>query len=77
MRFHRGIAAAVLAAAHRYQNYPCTLSGGVFQNRTLLELLSHASNHVDLRFPGRIPINDGGLALGQLVVASARHQRQS
>jgi hydrogenase maturation protein HypF len=50
------------------------LTGGVFQNRKLTELaadlLEHAGFHVWLH--ERIPCNDGGLAVGQIIEASAR-----
>jgi len=40
------------------------ISGGVFQNRTLLERLLKKSKNI--YFPHKIPINDGGIAIGQL-----------
>jgi hydrogenase maturation protein HypF len=50
------------------------LSGGVFQNRLLLEQLLarlHAlAFHVYTN--RRVPPNDGGISLGQLAVAAAR-----
>lgn len=46
-------------------DYKIIISGGVFQNRTLLEnLLSKLPN---IRFPNHYPINDGSIAMGQLV----------
>jgi len=50
------------------------LSGGVFQNRLLLEGVSgelrrHGKTVLS---PQRYPMNDGGLALGQAVIAAAR-----
>lgn len=77
MRFHRTVADAILTVAERYRMLPCLLTGGVFQNKTLLELLSEgaAERGIDIRFPGRIPINDGGLAVGQVIVANARQRR--
>lgn len=44
------------------------LSGGVFQNRTLLENLACEFEKDDIRFyfQEKTPINDGGIALGQL-----------
>ena len=51
------------------------LSGGVFQNRYLLEkseLLLEAAGF-DVLSHTKVPANDGGIALGQLVVAGAGH----
>ena len=47
------------------------LSGGVFQNRLLLRLATAAIKREGLRVftHGRVPGNDGGIALGQAVVA--------
>jgi hydrogenase maturation protein HypF len=50
------------------------LSGGVFQNRLLLEGVSELLQRCGktLLLPQRYPMNDGGLALGQAVIAAAR-----
>ena len=77
-RFHRGLAIAVadLAASLARARGVGTiaLSGGVFQNRTLLEQVA-----TDLRRRGldvlqhrQVPANDGGLALGQVAVCAMR-----
>ncbi|SMF30633.1 Hydrogenase maturation protein, carbamoyltransferase HypF [Tistlia consotensis] len=83
-RFHRGLAKGIVAMAERLsgaeRSYPTVaLSGGCFQNRTLLALV-----HEGLEARGfsvlsheRVPANDGGLALGQAVVALATRQAQS
>lgn len=48
------------------------LSGGVFQNRLLLErALQLLEPKYDVLIPEQLPINDGGLALGQAAVAVA------
>ncbi len=75
MKFHRALANAVVDLADRFREYPALLSGGVFQNRVLVELIeSQASaKNITLHLPGRIPVNDGGLAIGQLVVAAGRN----
>lgn len=72
MRFHRGLAAAIRSVCGLWPTLPVVLSGGVFQNRVLVELLavSWPSNGRLLGLPGRIPPNDGGLAAGQLAVAN-------
>ena len=53
------------------------LSGGVFQNRLFLETLVTALRELgaEVLDHTRVPTNDGGLALGQAVVAAARRLR--
>ncbi|HYN49339.1 MAG TPA: hypothetical protein VES62_00320, partial [Thermoleophilaceae bacterium] len=77
-RFHNSVAqatasACVLAAGRGYTE-TVVLSGGVFQNRRLLEHTSALLGASGLRVlvPERLPPNDGGIAYGQLAVAAAR-----
>ena len=55
------------------------LSGGVFQNRLLLESLTQVlQQHGKIvLLPGSYPMNDGGIALGQAVIAGAKVFSQS
>jgi hydrogenase maturation protein HypF len=55
---------------------PIVLTGGVFQNRLLTELVAEMldGKSQSLGLPGVIPPNDGGLAAGQLAVAAAKGQ---
>ncbi|WP_376796923.1 carbamoyltransferase HypF [Thermogemmatispora sp.] len=55
------------------------LSGGVFQNRLLLEELVNElqANGFTVYLNRRVPPNDGGLSLGQLAVAAARLAAES
>ena len=88
-RFHYTIADMALALAHAVRDgkqsppfaasdgdsdMPVALSGGVWQNRLLLELtvprLRQAGFEVLLH--QQVPANDGGLAYGQAAVAAAR-----
>lgn len=77
-RFHASIAAllAQTCARARLQTGLSTvaLSGGVFQNRLLLEQLLHLleAMHFHVFINRRVPPNDGGLSLGQLAIAAAR-----
>jgi hydrogenase maturation protein HypF len=77
MRFHLGLAEGVaeLAArvASRQGSRTVALSGGVFQNRTLFEatLKALAARELEVLTHRRVPANDGGLALGQAVIAAA------
>lgn len=80
-RFHVGYARvwgdAVRSAAKGLDGLPTVvLSGGVFQNRLLAAMIRSglaASGFAVLQHRD-IPANDGGLALGQSVVALARHR---
>jgi hydrogenase maturation protein HypF len=80
-RFHAGLAAgtasACAALAEARDGVPVVLSGGVFQNRRLLEATAAALTARGLRVlvPERLPPNDGGIAYGQAAVAAARLAR--
>jgi hydrogenase maturation protein HypF len=77
-RFHRALAEATVTACEREAERAGTdlvvLSGGVFQNRLLLEQTVAMLRDRRLRvlFPTRLPPNDGGIAYGQVAVAAAR-----
>jgi hydrogenase maturation protein HypF len=78
VRFHRGLAAAVVEGSRLVAGRTgCTrvaLSGGVFCNAVLLELTSAGlagAGFTVLRHR-RVPPNDGGLGLGQIVVGARR-----
>src|SRR6185312_7200166 len=77
-RFHEGVAVATAAActeaAERSGLDLVVLSGGVFQNRLLLERTSALLEAARLRVlvPERLPPNDGGISFGQAAVAAAR-----
>jgi hypothetical protein len=77
-RFHHGVAALIEAgcvvARERTGLGTVALSGGVFQN---MLLLGEAVRRLEERGFGvlvhsRVPCNDGGISLGQAVVAGAR-----
>ncbi|MFF8594637.1 carbamoyltransferase HypF [Streptomyces sp. NPDC015220] len=79
-RFHRGVARAVAEICRRARAATglttVVLSGGVFANALLEEecaTLLSGDGFAVLRH-GEVPPNDGGLALGQLVVAA--HERR-
>jgi hydrogenase maturation protein HypF len=77
-RFHGALADATATAcrlaAERSGIETVVLSGGVFQNRMLLaRTLSALGSHgIRVLTPEVLPPNDGGVAYGQLAVASAR-----
>jgi len=77
-RFHNGVADATARActdlAAGAGVGTVVLSGGVFQNRRLLE---HTAARLDdaglaVLVPERLPPNDGGIAYGQVAIAAAR-----
>lgn len=71
-RFHRGLALGIVDLSTRF-GLPVVLGGGVFQNRFLVEAIADAWPDAapPLGLPGSIPPNDGGLAVGQLVIAAS------
>ena len=71
-RFHNGLAAAIADIAKRTGMYDVALGGGCFQNRILVEetVARLQLQGAKAYWPQRIPANDEGLALGQLVYAS-------
>jgi hydrogenase maturation protein HypF len=77
-RFHEALARATARASERAAEAAGTdlvvLSGGVFQNRLLLERTAEHLRSANLRplAPLRLPPNDGGIAYGQVAVAAAR-----
>ena len=77
-RFHHGVAALIeagcLAMRDRYGLDAVALSGGVFQNLLLLHATVSRLEARGFRVlvHSRVPCNDGGISLGQAVVAAAR-----
>ena len=81
-RFHKGLAIVITdllktlsRQTHRDQAIDTVaLSGGVFQNRILLEQVVTRLERCGFTVlkHRRVPANDGGLALGQAVIAAAR-----
>jgi hydrogenase maturation protein HypF len=75
---HRALSAATADAvarlAARRGLTTAVLSGGVFQNRWLLESISARLDAAGLRVlvPERLPPNDGGISFGQAAIAAAR-----
>jgi hydrogenase maturation protein HypF len=72
-RFHAAMTEAIVAVAVRVGHDTVALSGGCFQNRMLTEMTARR-----LREEGfavllhrRVPPNDGGISLGQAVIAAA------
>lgn len=76
-RFHEGLAVATASAtgqlARERDLDSVVLSGGVFQNRLLLERTVEllAADGIRVLIARRLPPNDGGLSFGQVAVAAA------
>ena len=74
-RFHNGVARMVRAVCDdlriRYNLHEVALSGGVWQNVTLLQKTVQLlqQDNFTLLLHSKVPPNDGGLALGQAAVA--------
>jgi hydrogenase maturation protein HypF len=77
-RFHVGFANALATLAHhlaqRHQLTTVALSGGVFQNQILASHVKQSlQNHgLTVLTHHQVPPNDGGLSLGQAVIAAAQ-----
>lgn len=71
-----GLASSARAAAISSGATRVVLSGGVWQNALLLEAFTRVVGHgLDVRVPERIPVNDGGIAAGQIAIAAALDAR--
>ena len=77
-RFHHGVAALIEAGCVRLRDSSgldtVALSGGVFQNMLLLHATVTRLEARGFRVltHSRVPCNDGGISLGQAVIAAAR-----
>lgn len=63
------------AAKHGIEHV--AVSGGVLHNRLLRQLLQHHLAPLQILLPQQLPAGDGGLALGQALVACAQHSPAS
>jgi hydrogenase maturation protein HypF len=78
-RFHNGVATAIgrscLALRDRHGLDTVALSGGVFQNLLLTDRVATllAGDGFRVLTHHAVPCNDGGISLGQAVIAAAQH----
>lgn len=76
-RFHVGLAHVFATRARGLveagEAQAVALSGGCFQNARLLSETVRALGDVPILLHHKVPANDGGLALGQAVIAAAQH----
>jgi hydrogenase maturation protein HypF len=77
VKFHNALAEAIVTVAVRVGEARVLLTGGCFQNRYLLEraIQRLRKAHLSPYWHQRIPPNDGGIALGQLVAATHERRR--
>jgi hydrogenase maturation protein HypF len=75
-RFHAALVGAIVEVARATAEPRVALTGGCFQNRTLVERAARAleAEGFDVLLHRHVPPNDGGIALGQAVVAARRLQ---
>jgi hydrogenase maturation protein HypF len=78
-RFHNSLSTSIVSACQRVRAWgsgmsTVALSGGVFQNVLLTERAAEGLERAGFRvlLHSRVPANDGGISLGQAVVAGAR-----
>lgn len=67
--FHFEISLALIDWVKNAKQKKLLVTGGVFQNRLLLEILINLckENELELFFPQQIPIGDGGVSIGQMI----------
>jgi len=73
-RFHNSLAEIIVAVAELSGESEVLLTGGCFQNKVLTErsLARLKSRGFAVYRHGRVPCNDGGLALGQILAVKAQ-----
>ncbi|MBT4287055.1 MAG: carbamoyltransferase HypF [Deltaproteobacteria bacterium] len=74
-KFHNYLVDIIIYFAKHFGEQKVVLSGGCFQNRLLTEKAIDAleKNGFQPYWHQRIPPNDGGIALGQIFIASLKH----
>jgi hydrogenase maturation protein HypF len=68
--FHAGIAEGITGAVKKVSGSVIALSGGVFQNGLLQELLRDRLHRHEVWINRAVPPNDGGISLGQAALAA-------
>lgn len=58
----------ILTISNKYEKLPVILTGGVFQNKTLLELVCKRLDSINRKYfyTKKIPLNDAGISIGQI-----------
>ncbi|MGH8092208.1 MAG: carbamoyltransferase HypF [Chthoniobacterales bacterium] len=72
-RFHNMLSDAILAVVRHFNKSKVALSGGCFQNRYLIERVTNQLQAAGFQpyWQQRVPPNDGGIALGQVWLATS------
>jgi hydrogenase maturation protein HypF len=76
-RFHNGLSACAVHVSERLRSQTglrqVALSGGVWQNKTLISrtITALKASGFEVFWPRKLPTNDGGVSLGQALVALA------
>ena len=70
-KFHNGLVQSIVEVVTRIGEPKVVLTGGCFQNKYLLEqTVRHLqANGVQVYWHHKVPPNDGGIALGQIMAA--------
>jgi hydrogenase maturation protein HypF len=78
-KFHNALVEVIIAVARQVGEERVVLTGGCFQNRYLTERAVHRLRTEGFRpyWHQRVPPNDGGIALGQVVGAAGRLRRNT
>jgi hydrogenase maturation protein HypF len=76
-RFHNALVEAIVSVAREVGGTRVALTGGCFQNRLLTERAAQRLGQAgfEVLLHRQVPPNDGGISLGQVVVAVARLER--
>lgn len=78
-RFHASLVGATIervrAAVAQHGRLPVVLTGGAFHNPLLAEGVARGLRDLEVRVHGDVPPGDGGIALGQALVADAIARR--
>lgn len=65
-KFINTLVKIIYEISQKYKDLPVVLSGGVFQNKTLLNLVLQKLKNKEVYTNSKIPINDGGISIGQI-----------
>ncbi len=81
-KFHKNLAITIVQIVNQirkeHEFHQVALTGGVFQNRILLQQVKMRleKSEIEVLTHSIVPANDGGLSLGQSVIAAAKYLKQ-